>query len=199
MTSTRTCAQCGEEFFAPVRPGRTPRYCSDRCRAAFHRASIPEAMRLQNRWACYDHPEKRPRRADGRPASSTDPLTWSTYAQVRPFIHEGFMLGGGIGCVDIDHCLIKGTTLLHPAIEDRIAPLMATTYIEVSPSETGLHTFGLMNEDRGWRKSLDDGVTVELYSRERFMTVTGHRFEGCTTSKLGHTRRHFHDLAPVLG
>lgn len=107
------------------------------------------------------------------------------------------MLGGNIGCADIDHCLIKGTDVLHPAVEVLIAPLMAKTYIEVSPSGTGLHVFGLMNEDKGASSRLADDVTVELYSRERFMTVTGERWS--KSSRLAHIRQHFERLAPVLG
>lgn len=191
---TRACLYCEQQFDDPLRPGRTPRYCSDRCRAASHRASLPELMRVESRWACCDWPEERPCRTDGRPASVTDPHTWSTFAQVRPFKHKGFMLGGGIGCVEIDNCIIRGTSVLHPAVGDLVEPLMVSTYIEMSPSGTGLCIFGLMNEDRGWRRQLTDGVTISLNSKERFVAITGQRWSA--SSKLGHIRRYFHQLEP---
>lgn len=194
-----TCDQCGGPI-NQFRPGRIARYCSDKCRVAFNRPAVPEIMRKEARWATYAWPAKRPLRVDGRGlASTTDPGTWSTYPQIRAYSSKGFMLGGGIGCVDIDHCLIRNTDQLHPIIEDLVEPLLDKTYIEVSPSGTGLHVFGLMNEDRGWVHKFppDTGMSIELYSRERFIIVTGERWS--KTSQLGHIRQYFHRYAPVMG
>lgn len=136
-----------------------------------------------------------PRRTDGRPASTTDPSTWASYPQVRAWKNKGYMLGGNVGCVDIEHCLIGNQ--LHPAVAELLAPLSDKTYIERSPSGTGLHVFGILNEDRGWRRVVDDGISIELRSREGFMTVTGQRVS--KSSRLHPMRSHFSHLAPVLG
>lgn len=98
----------------------------------------------------------------------------------------GFVLNGdGIACLDIDHCLENGVlTPWAAAMLDRIPP----TYMEVSPSGTGLHVWGL-----GWlpqgRKVHVAGGTVECYSSGRYITVTGRRY-GSTTV--------FADLSEVL-
>lgn len=44
-------------------------------------------------------------------------------------------------------------------------------------SGTGLHIFLPMPEGRG-RKVRDGGVSVEVYSRARYIAVTGDRYEG---------------------
>ncbi|WP_133147256.1 DNA primase [Mycolicibacterium novocastrense] len=188
------CDQCGGPI-DQLRPGRIARFCSDRCRVAFHRAVIPELMRKEHRWATYEWPSMQPRRTDGRPASTTDPSTWASYPQVRAWKNKGYMLGGNVGCVDIEHCLIGNQ--LHPAVAELLAPLSDKTYIERSPSGTGLHVFGILNEDRGWRRVVDDGISIELRSREGFMTVTGQRVS--KSSRLHPMRSHFSHLAPVLG
>ena len=53
---------------------------------------------------------KRPVMIDGRPASSTDPKTWGTFAEVQRGAGDGFgvMLGDGLACYDLDHCLVGG-------------------------------------------------------------------------------------------
>lgn len=110
---------------------------------------------------------------EGRAASSTNQSTWSP---LRAVLESGagdgfgFMLGGGIGCIDLDHCLTAdGPT-------DFAAAVLASchaTYVEVSPSGTGLHIFGLLAEGPGRKVP-----GVEVYSRARFMTVTACPFEG---------------------
>lgn len=139
-------------------------------------------MRAADRWAVYRWPDKVPRQLDGRMASSTDPATWTSWTTVRGQAHHGFMLGDGIGCIDIDHCL-DAEGRLHPVVADLVAQLAAVTYIEVSPSGTGLHAFGYLDPGPGTRRHLGHGVSIEIYSRERFMTVTGKRWGN--TSRLG--------------
>lgn len=96
----------------------------------------------------------------------------------------GFVLGDGIGCIDLDHCIIDGR-LTAWAIE--ILDSLPTTYTEVSPSGAGLHVWGLIPERPG-RKVRRDGHSVETYSTGRYITVTGNRWGTCpnTLADLSH-------------
>lgn len=166
------CERCGKKLDL-LRSGRVPSYCSTRCRMAAHRAKqLPAQLRTRDRWVRWA-PDKRPITAEGWPASSTDAKTWTSHSKIREFSRIGFVLGQGIGCIDLDHCLIDGKPT--PAAAQFLA-LVPQTYIEVSPSGDGLHIWGLMPEAAGTRRKTDDGLSVETYSRSRYITVTGRRF-----------------------
>lgn len=144
---------------------------------AAHRGSVPREMRVRDRWVLWT-PKKVPMQLNGRPASSTDPETWTSYARVRSHTRKGFVLGEGIGCIDLDHCVTDGR------IDPKVERFLINTYIEISPSGTGLHVFGLLPEGPGSRR-----IGVEVYSVGRYMTVTGKRVS--KTSRLA-------DLSPLL-
>lgn len=176
----RACEQCG----VPVdllKPGRVPKFCSTRCRMAAHRAAVPRELRDSPRWVRWvpavrnGRSTKIPLQVDGSPASSTDPATWSSYAQVRAHKRKGFVLGAGIGCVDVDHCLVDG--VLTAAAAAYIGSL-PETYTEISPSGDGVHLWFKMPEAPGTKRIIN-GVSVETYSVSRYMTVTGQRFGTC--------------------
>lgn len=113
-----------------------------------------------------------PIQLDGSSASSTDPGTWSTYAQARPYDRKGFVLDGdGIVCIDLDHCIEDGRVTGRAA---EIVAKVPSTYIEVSPSGQGLHIWGVGSVARGHRR---DGV--EVYGTGRYITVTGVPFGRC--------------------
>lgn len=141
-------------------------YCSPRCRTAACRAraktQLPKQMRDQPRWTAANG--KRPVTVKGAPASSTNPATWTTYDQVKDQDH-GIMLGGGIGCIDLDHCLTP-----RGKVKDWAKPILAAckgAVIEKSLSGRGLHIFGLMLEAPGHKYG-----SVEVYSRQRFIRTT---------------------------
>lgn len=167
------CGWC--DVTLPLRARSDARFCSGRCRVASHRAVAPAELHDRARWVRRDA-AKRPLRADtGRLASSTNPRTWASYraARVAPFgVGLGFVVGDGVGCIDLDHCLINGEPT--EAAAAFLAGLPAT-YVEISPSGDGLHVWGLMDEARGSRRAVD-GLQVERYSRGRYITVTGRRF-----------------------
>lgn len=178
---SRPCERCRGEL--PVRARKGTRFCSTRCRVAAHRSGVPTELRELDRWVTYS-PAKVPLTPRGRPASVTNPKTWSPHAAVAPLDRHGFVLNGdGIVCLDLDHCLIDGAlTERARAILDRCP----RTYVEVSPSGMGLHVWGRGQIERG-RKLAD----VEVYGDGRYITITGRRYEG-SGSTLG-------DLADVLG
>ncbi len=107
---------------------------------------------------------KRPITLGGRPASSTDPLTWSTFAAVRASqAGDGFgvMLGGGLGCYDLDHVTDREARAFLASVPEPIV------YVERSTSGTGVHVFVAAEEGPGWRRG-----NVERYTRGRFIRVT---------------------------
>ena len=171
----RTCARCGGPIDL-LKPGRVPTYCSTRCRVAANRAKVPAELRERDRWV--RHERKRPITAAGSAASSTDPGTWSSYAAMkRSTVGDGigFVLGDGIGCFDLDHCLVNGRPTAAAAAF--LAQLPAT-YVEISPSGSGLHVWGLIPPGHGSRRRRPDGLHVERYSTGRYITVTGRPFAG---------------------
>lgn len=160
------CERCGEDFPRTPGRGRRPRFCSGRCRVAAHRASkLPEAMTKGRRWVRADG--KRPMQLNGRLASTTSPATWATYNEVRHGPH-GVMLGYGLGCYDLDHVTDEqarkfAATILEPVV-----------FAERSMSGNGVHIFVEAPESAGWKRTID-GISVERYTKARFIRVTGDR------------------------
>lgn len=165
------CERCEEPL--PVRARRGTRFCSTRCRVAAHRAGVPHELRARDRWVT--HVAKRPLTPRGRPASSTDPRTWSPYEALDGMDRKGFVLNGdGIVCLDLDHCLVDGV------LTERAAEILArcpSTYVEVSLLGTGLHVWGRGEVPKGRRL---DGV--EVYGTGRYIAVTGARYGRCSST-----------------
>jgi primase-polymerase (primpol)-like protein len=164
------CQVCDAPVTAGAR-GRKPQFCSSNCRVRSHRGQgIPVELRRLARW--IRHRNKVPLTITGRPASSTNPLTWSSYADARRSVKGdglGFVLNGdGIVCIDLDHCYDGIPTAQAQAVLD----LFPDTYVEVSPSGTGLHIWGFAPLLKGRRFTLN-GLSVEVYPSGRYMTVTG--------------------------
>lgn len=130
----------------------------------------------------YGKPIKLPLRADDHriwkapPASSTDPTTWSSYAKANrsPVGHGlGFVLNGdGIICIDLDHCVVDGKLDADAAAFVKRFP---KTYVEISPSGTGLHIWGFGTVIKG-RKFMHGDLSVEIYGTGRYLTFTGTPF-----------------------
>lgn len=181
-----TCQRCGSATRVGGR-GRPQKFCSSACRQAAYRArTLPTELTGRDRWVRWkpvrrkDRVTKMPVAAwNGRAASSTDPATWTTYDAARKSAHGvglGFVLGDGVGCIDLDHVLdAKGRP--NRVAAEFVASLPAT-YTEVSPSGDGLHLWFLMPEGPGSVRTVD-GVSVETYSAGRYITVTGKRFGDC--------------------
>lgn len=165
IVNVMECVMCGREVSQTVGRGRRRLTCGQRCRKRLSRSAFPSEMVCARRWTRADG--KRPVMADGSAASSTNPDTWATFAAVQSGAGDGFgfMLGGGFGCIDVDHC-VDGDVL-----DSRGTAVVAANpaaLVELSMSGTGIHVFGRMGEAPGRRR---DGV--EVYSRARFIRVTG--------------------------
>lgn len=124
-----------------------------------------------------------------RPASSTNPETWASYSAV-----SRSTAGAGIGfvltaadrlvCIDLDHALLEGE--LRPWAR-RIVDTLPTTYIEVSPSGTGLHIWGFGTVGQGRRIRRGESA-VEVYDRGRYITVTREPFKSAPSILADLTR-----------
>lgn len=184
---TGQCERCE----TPVRVGgrgRPQRYCSSSCRQAAYRArQLPRELTSRHRWV--RRRGKRPVTETGFAASVTSPSTWTTHAAVKSSTvgdGTGFVLGDGIGCLDLDDVIVDGRL---DAAAAKLVTSLPPTFIEVSMSGRGLHVFGLLPEGPGRVRTLN-GVRVEVYSRERFIAVTGERWAESPSTLA--------DLSPAL-
>ena len=167
---------CGGHFESTGARGRTPRFCSAACKQKSYRARRAGVKRLRalsvGRWVRADG--KRPVMVDGASASSTNPATWASFAEVQSGAGDGFGVvldGSGLGCYDFDNCFDGG--VLKPAVRDFIAGIAyPIVYVERSMSGNGLHVFVEAEKQRGFRR---DGI--EFYSWGRFIRMTLNSFK----------------------
>lgn len=123
------------------------------------------------RWTCAAG--KRPIQTNGRPASTTDPSTWKHWHLVlmsRMGDGVGVMLGDGLGCYDLDHVSDEQAREFAASIEEPIV------YVERSMSGDGVHIFVEAEPGPGSKRTVD-GISVERYTRARFIRVTGETFK----------------------
>ena len=86
----------------------------------------------------------------------------------------GFVLGDGIGCIDLDD-VIDGRGRVAPwaaAYVDRFRG--RAILIERSRSGRGIHIFLRMEEAKG-RRIREPGQKIEIYSWGRYIAITGDR------------------------
>lgn len=148
--------------------------------------NIPAELTERPQWVVW-LPEER---ADGRinkvphnprtgyPASHSNPRHWGTFAEAVA-AYQCDTRWAGIGYVfhaddpyagvDLDGCRYPDTGGLEPWAEDIVRRL--ATYTEASPSGTGVKAIVRGRLEGSGRKS----KRVEVYDRERFFTLTGHR------------------------
>jgi primase-polymerase (primpol)-like protein len=150
-----------------------------------------EMTRLR-RWVRRDG--KRPVRADsGRPASSTDPYTWTSHAKATASRHGdgiGYVLDGGDGivCIDLDGALdAEGQPV--PWAEDILARC-GPSFTETGVSGRGLHIWGRAHVRKGSVIRRADGAAIEIYGRARHIAL-GERYGGTPTTLA--------DLTGVVG
>ena len=177
------CDECGE--VVPVRSGRVPKFCSGACRQRAYRArkraerdaapTLPARMTGVRRWVRAAG--KRPFRVDGRWASSTKDWTWASFDEVQSGFGDGMgvMLGDGLACLDLDNCFDDGGSLLWWADEAAVG-VSDPLWVELSVSGNGLHVFFECHEGQGRVRKYGAGEAA-LYSRARFILVTGDHFK----------------------
>lgn len=139
---------------------------------------MPQELRSLNRWVVW-RDDKIPYCAEAvnSKASTDNPDTWSSLEASQTAYEEGgysgvgfVLIGDDIAGVDLDKCVSDG--LPDPralALLQRIG----CEYVEFSPSGTGLRGFGRATACNG-RRGTVNGIRCELYTRGRYLTVTGH-------------------------
>ena len=115
-------------------------------------------------------------------ASVTRPETWSTFYEARmlvqtregePDAFEGVGLvlnGDGLVGVDLDNCADGGEPSLTAL---QLLQEMGTGYTEWSPSGKGIRVFGRATPLAKGMRGILGGVSIEIYSASRYLTVTG--------------------------
>jgi primase-polymerase (primpol)-like protein len=152
-------------------------------------SNIPKDLCERDQWVLWrrERNTKVPYRVDGRQASTTRPTDWSGYEGVMTVLARNPERYAGIGFVfsgsdplvgiDLDDCLevVDGPTksVIRPMIER-----FSDTYMEVSPSGTGLKIWCKGILPAPIRVFLNDGIGLEMYDRARYFTVTGRVFNG---------------------
>ncbi len=174
------CLVCEAPITAGAR-GRKPKYCGVRCRVYAHRHQLPTELTSKARW--IRHKNKVPITANNHAASSTNPATWTDYQTAKASEYGdglGFVLNGdGIICIDLDYCYNGQPTDEAQALIDSLP----NTYVEVSPSGKGLHIWGYADLEAGRRFSRN-GLSIEIYPKGRYITVTGKAIANYPFAKL---------------
>ena len=153
-----------------------------------------EELKRYDRWVCWKAAPGKDGRitkvpyeaipAGARWAKSNDPKTWKPYetaasvANTAGFNGVGFVLGADLPytCIDLDHCVNRETGEMKEPAATIVTMIREAggTYIEHSPSNTGLHIWlrgELPADKKGGIKRSEIGV--ELYQAGRYITITG--------------------------
>lgn len=149
---------------------------------------------------------KIPYQTNGKKASTTDPDTWSTFDEAKKnsgkFSGIGIVLepATGIVGVDFDHCIENGKVILKE-MEDFIEK--SETYVEYSPSGTGLHILFHCPERLDLKRNKhtydkEKKLSVEIYNNGRYFTFTGNSLKGHDVVKTI-TPEKFEALLAILG
>jgi len=151
------------------------------------KSSFPAELTALDQWVCWrlendnnGRPTKVPYNPHtGNKASSTNPKTWADFdfvaAACKAYNYSGigfvFTKEAGIVGVDIDHCVEDGKlNEVAAAIIAKLPP----TYVELSPSGTGLHIF--LRGAMPGNGSRNAKTGVEMYSHARYFTMTSNAY-----------------------
>jgi putative DNA primase/helicase len=165
-------------------------------RAEINPENIPDDLKRLDRWVLWKYEQKlrkdgqgwtkAPYRPNGRRASHSDEVTWSSFEDCLSVIQDSNLFAG-IGFVmgvddlvawDLDHCLDHKTMELTDWAQDIVKNM--NSYTEVTPSGEGIRIFcrGELPQ-RGKKVSGLRDVNgekkggIECYNDLRYVTVTG--------------------------
>lgn len=145
--------------------------------------NIPQELKDRQQWVVWLYEtregEKKPTKVPhnartGRRAASTDPRTWSTFAEALATYRQGDWAGIGYVLspddpytgVDLDHAL-DSNGKVKPWAMYYVDGL--DSYTEVSPSGEGLRIFTRAK----WPYNRHRKGDIEIYADKRFLTLTG--------------------------
>lgn len=152
---------------------------------------IPESLKQMDRWVIFKAEPKRgdPEKLDkvpycafapGRHASHSDSSTWSTFeVALNAYMNrastgaDGLLIatGGGLAGIDVDGVVDPISGRLTAEAQTVVTEF--NSYSELSVSGTGVRVFAFGREAKGRRRGV-----FEVYSRTRFLSVTGHHLSG---------------------
>ena len=141
--------------------------------------NFPKELQRHDQWVVWKGKKilYDPTRLNSK-AKVNDPYSWGSFDQADAAYCEGGWLGvgfvltgNGIAGVDLDKCVIDGEPNKDALklMADLDAP-----YIEYSPSGNGLRAFGFSTQSITGVRGQLEGLSVELYTKGRYLTVTGH-------------------------
>lgn len=164
----------------------------------FQIVNVPDELVRLNQWVCWKRHNgtKLPiqSRITTDMASSTDPVTWSTFDDAVTacdlYAHlesPGFVftMDDPYVGIDLDACIDERGKIAEWALT-----ILARfdTYAEISPSGTGLKLWCRGEWDAKNRATVQEQAgknsQIEVYSHSRYFAVTGNRWEGCESSKV---------------
>lgn len=145
---------------------------------------IPSELKELKQWVVWKTVvrngkiSKSPFQPNGRPASSTDPKTWTTFSGAVEALETGKFEGVGFVftkndpyCgIDLDGC-VNDQGRLSIEAEAVVSMFGDGAYIEYSPSGKGLHliTKGI----KPGKRCKNPQKGFEIYDQERYFTITG--------------------------
>jgi len=153
---------------------------------------IPSELKALNQWVCWKlvdkggpKPTKLPVSPLGTTASTTNPASWSSFADAVEYLELdedvaglGIVLQNDLIGIDLDKCRDPETGKIEDWAWDIITEV--DSYTEISPSGSGIRIFATgQARETGKRRS----GQIEIYDRysPRYLTVTGHRIGDHTT------------------
>lgn len=156
---------------------------------------LPDAyadLVAKDRWVCWKSTNgKKVPYSAAKPSkliNALSPSNWLSHNDSMAAVSQGhftgvgFVLNGdGIVAIDLDDCVEDGC--IEQAAMD-IMQELGCGLIEISPSGTGLHGFGYGPQLRAGVLGQYKGISVELYSNRRFITITGQVVMGEGLHKL---------------
>lgn len=154
---------------------------------------IPVALQSHPQWVGWAYGEVRsngkqakpPVDIQGRRIDPTNPANWLDFDEAMAALQEEGSSFDGISfvlsapdpfvCIDLDDCVDDAG---RPTREAQAILDQFNTYMERSPSGKGFHIWLRADLAKSFRKSL-----VEVYSADRYITMTGQRYSKATTIK----------------
>jgi primase-polymerase (primpol)-like protein len=182
-----------------IKPAKMPVYAD----------GIPFELRKRRQWVLWNWHwngkkwDKPPLVLSGRPASSTDPETWTSFEEAYAAHAAG--LFDGIGYVftpddpycgiDLDSCRDPETGDLADWAVDLIHRL--DFYAELSPSGMGGEIWTRAKKQVAKCKKKFESGEVEIFDSGRYFTVTGQRFPG-TPETINDRLQEVNDLCELV-
>lgn len=160
--------------------------------------SIPNEMRTFNQWVVWryeDRDANKPTKVPYSPrtnrlASVTDPMTWASFDEAVAALQTDWYAGIGFVLTDADPYTfidLDDTKGDQQALDRQVKVYNEfDSYAELSPSGNGLHIIVKGSVPCGRRRSY-----IEVYSTERYMTMTGNVYRDAPI-------RNHQDLLDVL-